>query len=297
MKSRTIGMAAGVLVSLALAGSAWAQEEGEGIERDVGFSHNGYSYSTDYRGPGRRGERTVFRGDGYCHWCEIEPFNGIGLTYRGSRLDNVFDQFAFRKPSHLFEIYDEAGSPLTEARIVVSRAGFDGLAKSVTNGSGEALIRLEHAKQTHRVRIEAPGHQPLVYELTGGALKRTHHRITLQRGDSQKLARQRFVPEERLGPSKEAVRAFREGVRLRKSGQVAAAESEFERAIDLWPVAGGKAGRGEYAPYVELSDLLRDQGRTEEAMAVARDGRGIGHQRSPELAERFESSLAQLGGL
>ncbi|MEM1248521.1 MAG: hypothetical protein AAGA81_24645 [Acidobacteriota bacterium] len=296
MKVRSLCLA-GLALGFAVTGGAAAQEEGEGIERDVGFSHNGYSYSSDYRGPGRNGERVIYRGDGYCQWCEIEPFAGVGLTYRGARLSNVFDQFAFRKPSHLFEIYDDAGSPLVDVRVVVVRAGHEGAAESKTNGSGEALIRLNHAKQTHRVRIEAAGHQPLVYELTGGALRRAHHRITLNRGDERMAQHQRFVPQERSEPSKEAARAFRQGVRYRKAGDLASAKAEFERAIELWPVAGGKAGREEYAPYVELASLLREHGRTEEATSVVQDGRGIGHQRSPELSARFESALADLAGL
>ena len=271
------------LSGLVLASVGWSQEEGEGIERDVGFSHNGYSYSSDYRGNSQRiGLRTVRVGDGLCEVCEIHRYDGLGLVYRGLQLDTAFQRSRVSQGGQLFDVRDEAGVPLGAVNITLSRAGYDGAASGVTNQAGQVFLRLQRPRQTHRVLLQAPGHQPLVYELTGGALGRNHHRVTLARGTGKNPVRQRFVPLDRAEPNKDAVRAYRSAMKRKDAGKDNAAIADLTKAIDIWPVAGGMAGGSEYSPYVELSGLLRKNGRDQEAAEVVRRGLEPGHTRSAE---------------
>ena len=154
-------------------------------------------------------------------------------------------------------IVDENGEPVADATVTITseRIAFHDTMKS--DQKGRFVIMFVDASERYEFRFEKDGYQTTVVDFkpaVGGNLRQEFRMPTLTASDTQGGA----VTEQRVDP---AVKPFNEGIVALRAGDLALAEAKFEEARKTSP------NRPE--PYTALASLHADQGRADEALAMA----------------------------
>jgi tetratricopeptide (TPR) repeat protein len=155
-------------------------------------------------------------------------------------------------------IVDENGEPVPGVSITITseRIAFDETLES--DQKGRFVVMFVDASERYEFRFEKDGYQPTVVDFKPavGANLRQEFRMPTQ---SASDVRGGAVTEQRVDP---ALEPFNEGVEAVRAGDLDLAESKFEEARKISP------NRPE--PYTALASLYVDQGRADEAMAMAK---------------------------